>query len=117
MARLPAGNRFRWRASTGPGRFGLSRCLQPRFSLVLRAVHGRVEVGIRYGNHCLRVDQEPIDQRVQFFHSLRFARGQIVLLANILTQIEELPTVRAAFAAVKNADQFPVVLMHGDRRR
>ena len=47
----------------------------------------------------------------------RICPGQVVLFAKVIMQVEELPTVGAVFAAVEEADEFPVAAMHRHRRR
>ena len=54
------------------------------------------------------------DECIKLLHALWIRIGEVVLLANILFEIEKLVSVSAIVSAVKDADQFPVVVMNGD---
>ncbi len=53
--------------------------------MILRGVKG----GVHHGHDRLGIGEELLDQGIKFGDELRFPRGKIVFLAQIITQVEQ----------------------------
>ena len=56
-----------------------------------------------------------LDECIQLLNAVRELSREIVLLPDVVLEMEELVAVFAVFAAVEDADKFPVAAMNADR--
>ena len=86
-------------------------------AFLLWAVAGGVEIWVHARPHRADLVEEGLNLGIHLSHSLRVCERQVIPFADVLAEVKKLPAVGARLAAVEDADQFPVALVHRHRRR